>query len=66
VSAFLVVLLIRLVGVILTVMLVALALWIVPAKAGDRPFDWAAITHAPGSSPSGPGPERCPAKIFRG
>ena len=39
-SAFLVVLLIRLVGVGLAVALFAVALRIIPAKGADRPFDW--------------------------
>jgi hypothetical protein len=37
---FLVVLFIGLVGVILAVVLIAVALRIVPAKGADRPFDW--------------------------
>ena len=39
-SAFLVVLLIRLVGVGLAVALFAVALRIIPATGADRPFDW--------------------------
>ena len=39
-SAFLVVLLIRLVGVVLAVALFAVALRIIPANGADQPFDW--------------------------
>ena len=39
-SAFLVVLLIRLVGVILAIVLITVAMRIIPAKGADRPFDW--------------------------
>jgi hypothetical protein len=39
-EVFMIVMLARLIGVTLAVVLVALALWIIPAHAADRPFDW--------------------------
>jgi len=39
-EVFLVVLLIRLVGVILAIVLITVAMRIIPAKGADRPFDW--------------------------
>jgi len=39
-EVFLVALLIGLIGVILVVVLLAVALWIIPAKGADQPFDW--------------------------